>query len=86
MENESYNETDGKLSGHDVRQNGSPSIEPLPLRFSFVTTYGGGVGYADLSIPALKLAVEHINANSSVLPNFRLDYTLNNPFQVKFKS
>ena len=82
-ENERRNETgDSNSSGHGLLHNGSPTIELLPLRFSFVTTRGGGVGYADLSIPALRLAVEHINANSSVLPNFRLEYYLNEPFQV----
>ena len=58
----------------------APSVAPLvPLRFSFLTTDGGageGLRYSDYSIPALELAVEHVNANSSVLPRFNLSYDL----------
>ena len=79
-------DSDGRGRNPGLRVDGSPSSEPFPLQFSFVTTYGGGVGYADLSIPAMSLAVEHVNANSSVLPNFRLSYNLNKPFKVTFKS
>jgi gamma-aminobutyric acid type B receptor len=74
-------DSDGSGRNPGLRVDGSPSSEPFPLQFSFVTTYGGGVGYADLSIPAMSLAVEHVNANSSVLPNFRLSYNLNKPFK-----
>jgi gamma-aminobutyric acid type B receptor len=57
-----------------------PSVAPLiPLRFSFLTTASGndgGLEYVQSSIPALELAVRHINANSSVLPRFNLSYEL----------
>ena len=58
----------------------TPSVSPLiPLRFSFLTTASGedgGLHYHTSSIPALELALRHINANSSLLPRFNLTYEL----------
>ena len=52
--------------------------ELIPLRFTFLTTDGGEgcVQYSNISIPALQMAMEDINANSSVLPRFQLEYNL----------
>ena len=51
------------------------SFRPATIRFSFLTT-DGDINYVDSSIAAVHLAVEHINANASILPHFMLDYSL----------
>lgn len=68
------------LSKNGKEGSGSPStpFDHIPLRFTFLTTDGdeGCVQYAQVSIPALQMAVEDINADSSVLPRFQLEYNL----------
>lgn len=75
---------DDRGSGSDADESSTlsitPSVTPLtPLRFSFLTTTDGGNGglrYSETSIPALELAVQHINENYSILPRFNLSYEL----------
>ena len=96
---EDHNGRDGESSENDVGSgiDGSdvfsdeafPSVSPLvPLRFSFLATDGGaegGLRNSESSIPALELAIEHINANSSILPDYNLTYNLKR-LQVKHNS
>ena len=89
---EDHNGRDGESSENDVgsgidefSDEAFPS--PIPLRFSFLTTDGGaegGLRYSESSIPALELAIEHINANSSILPDYNLTYNLK-CLQVKYR-
>ena len=86
---EDHNGRDGESSENDV---GSGIDEfafpsPIPLRFSFLATDGGakgGLRYNESSIPALELAIEHINANSSILPDYNLTFNLKR-LQVKYR-
>ena len=92
---EDHNGRDGESSENDVgsgidefSDEAFPSVSPLiPLRFSFLTTDSGaegGLRYSESSIPALELAIEHINANSSILPDFDLTFNLKR-LQVKYR-
>ena len=84
---EDHNGRDGESSENDVgsgidefSDEAFPSVSPpIPLHFSFLTTDSGaegGLRYSESSIPALELAIEHINANSSILPDYNLTYNL----------
>ena len=46
----------------------------IPLYFSYITTKTGDYVGAG-AIPAVDLALEQINSNSSILPNYILKYT-----------
>ena len=92
---EDHNGRDGESSKNDVgsgidefSDEAFPSVSPpIPLRFSFLTTDGGadgGLRNSESSIPALELAIEHINANSSILPDYNLTYNLKR-LQVKYR-
>ena len=92
---EDHNGRDGESSENDVgsgidefSDEAFPSVSPpIPLRFSFLTTDSGaegGLRYSESTIPALELAIEHINANSSILPDYNLTYNLKR-LQVKYR-
>lgn len=76
-----YNDTSTSppfLLDNETRANQSdPSLSTVrSLRFSFFITDGGGIDYVEHSVPAMELAVEHINANRSILHDYELTYNL----------
>ena len=84
-ENEGEQRQGDRDDDNDMGSGGSDqlsheSITPLiSLRFSFLATDDRadyGLRYSKSSIPALRLAVEHINANSTILPGFSLSYNI----------